>query len=210
MSEIILYAIRTETVRKLDLRSLQTAMPKRAAAAWRFRFEKDRLLCLGAGFLMMKAVGIRDESELRQNEYGKPFAEGVSPFNLSHSGEWCVLAVGAPRTVGVDIEEINPSHIDLAPRVYTSAERDWMAADPVNRFFQLWTWKESVMKATGLGMNLEPQTFEVLPFTEGLPIHLLGKSWYALGGSLDGYQYSVCSDDPVETIRWLEVAGSER
>ena len=36
-------------------------MPERMKRAVRYRFEKDRLLCIGGGLLMRHVVGIRDE-----------------------------------------------------------------------------------------------------------------------------------------------------
>ena len=202
MMEVSVYAIRTDTVRQLDLSALGKAMPERAARARRYRFEKDRLLCLGAGFLLLEGLGIRNEAELRYGGNGKPYAPGYPAFNLSHSGAWCVLAKGGEDgRIGIDIEEINGKHIDVAPQVYTGDELAWMQADPVKRFFRLWTWKESVMKATGLGMSLEPRTFEVLPFAEGKEIRILGRHWYAQGGEWDNCMFSVCSDSPVGQIR---------
>ena len=202
MMEVSVYAIRTDKVRQLDLSALEKAMPGRAARARRYRFEKDRLLCLGAGFLLLEGLGIRNETELRYGENGKPYAPGYPAFNLSHSGAWCVLAEGREdNCIGIDIEEINRKHIDVAPQVYTGAELAWMETEPVNRFFRLWTWKESVMKATGLGMSLEPRTFEVLPFAEGKEIRILGRHWYAQGGEWDDCMFSVCSDSPVGQIR---------
>ena len=205
MTETTVYTIRTEDVRRLDPGRLAAAMPERAARAGRFRFEKDRLLCLGAGFLMTEALGIRNETEIRYGEFGKPFAPGYPAFSLSHSGERCILATGTAGTIGADLEEISEKHIDIAPEVYTGAELAWMAEDPLRRFFRLWTWKESVMKATGLGMQLEPRSFEVLPFAEGLPVRLLGRTWYACGGEYDGYGFSVCTDEPAGRVRWIEI-----
>ena len=203
MSEITVYAIRTDTVRQLDPGDLEAAMPERAARAGRFRFEKDRLLCLGAGWLMMKGLGIRRESELRFGENGKPFASGYPAFNLSHSGAWCILATGEGQAIGVDIEEINEKHTDVAHHVYTAPELHWMEEDPLNRFFQLWTWKESVMKATGSGLKLEPRSFEVLPFARGEGIRMQEKTWYARGGAWDNCMFSVCTEEPAERIRWI-------
>ena len=205
MTETAIYTIRTEDVRRLDPGRLEAAMPERAAKAGRFRFEKDRLLCLGAGFLMMEALGIRNEAEIQYGEYGKPFAPGYPAFSLSHSGERCILATGTMGTVGVDLEEINEKHIDIAPEVYTEVELAWMAEDPLRRFFRLWTWKESVMKATGQGMQLEPRSFEVLPFAEGNPVRLRGREWYACGGEFERYSFSVCADEPISRIRWTEI-----
>lgn len=207
MNEITVYAIRTDTVRGLDLTALRTAMPERAEKARRFRFEKDRLLCLGAGFLMMSALGIRREDELRYGENGKPFAPGYPAFNLSHSGAWCALAAGNVKQIGFDLEEINEANTDIAAEVYTDAELAWMRGDPLNRFFQLWTWKESVMKAAGLGMNLVPRTFEVLPFVRGQSVQAAGGTWYASGGTWDNCRFSVCADEPVGRVVWAETTG---
>ena len=202
MKEITVCAVRTDTVRQLDPAVLEAAMPERAEKARRFRFEKDRLLCLGAGFLMMSALGIRSGKEILPGKNGKPYAPGYPAFSLSHSGEWCILASGAGNDIGADIEEIDEKQTGIAPEVYTAAERSWMEEDPVNRFFQLWTWKESVMKATGLGMELAPGSFEVLPFAEGREIRLLDRQWYAQGGFWDHCAFSVCADEPAERIRW--------
>ena len=207
MNEITGYAIRTDTVRGLDLSALRTAMPERAEKARRFRFEKDRLLCLGAGFLMMRALGIRGEEELRYGENGKPFAPGYPAFNLSHSGAWCALAAGHVKQIGFDLEEINEANTDIAAEVYTDAELAWMQEDPLNRFFQLWTWKESVMKAAGLGMSLVPRSFEALPFTRGQSVQAAGSAWYASGGTWDSCRFSVCADEPVGRVMWAEITG---
>lgn len=205
MTETAVYTIRMGDVRRLDPGRLAATMPQRAARAGRFRFEKDRLLCLGAGFLMTEALGIRSEAEIRYSEYGKPFAPGYPAFSLSHSGERCILAAGEAGTIGADLEKIDEKNTDIAPEVYTAAELAWMAEDPLRRFFRLWTWKESVMKATGMGMQLEPRSFEVLPFAEGLPVRLLGRNWYAIGGEYDGYAFSVCTDEPAGTVHWTEI-----
>ena len=205
MNEITVYAIRTDTVRELDLTALETAMPERVEKARRFHFEKDRLLCLGAGFLMMSALGIQREDELRYGENGKPYVPGYPAFNLSHSGSWCALAAGGVKRIGFDLEEINEQHTDIAKEVYTDAELAWMQEDPVNRFFRLWTWKESVMKACGLGMSLVPRSFEVLPFAGGRAVRTAGGDWYARGGTWDNCCFSVCADEPVGRVVWIEI-----
>ena len=81
-----LHAIRTDAVRRLDWTPLYDCLPERMEKAGRFRFERDRLLCVGAGFLLLEALGLRDESALRYGENGKPYLPGGPAFNLSHSG----------------------------------------------------------------------------------------------------------------------------
>ena len=202
MEMMPVYAISAETVRQLDWEFLFRFMPERMKRAERYRFEKDRLLCIGGGFLMRHVVGIRDESEISYGQYGKPFAPGYPAFNLSHSSDWCILVKGESE-IGVDIQKIDENSLTAAPTVYTPQELTWMNRDPLERFYQLWTWKESLSKAVGMGMVLEPKTFDVLPFAENMPVFLNGQSWYAASGSIFGYRFSVCSSSPIGSMKWV-------
>lgn len=204
MRKMQIYAISTDTVRQLDWPLLLRHMPERIKKAESYRFERDRLLCAGGGLLMRQVVGIRDESALRCGQYGKPFAPGYAHFNLSHSGEWCVMAKWESE-VGVDIEKTDECHLDVAPVVFTPRELNWMDENPVERFCQLWTWKESLMKATGRGLSLEPGTFDVLPFAEHRPLTLNGRLWYAAAGGIPGYRYSACASSPIGCLEWKEM-----
>ena len=82
---------------------------------------------------------------------GKPYAENAPHFNLSHSGDWLLCAVGdAP--VGVDIEvprKISPA---LVRRTCTPAEQAFLADHP-GCFLQLWTAKEAYLKYLGTGIT---------------------------------------------------------
>lgn len=205
MNEAVIYMIRTETVRKADRTRLAERMPPRVQKSERFRFERDRLLCLGAGLLLLEVMKISNERDILYTQYEKPYIPDGPAFSISHSGSCCILACGEAQNIGADIEEIDETKIDVAPAVYTDAELAWMKKDPVERFFRLWTWKESVMKATGLGMNLAPQSFEVLPFLEGEPVRLFGKSWYALSENTNGSCITVCADEPIGRLRRTEL-----
>ncbi len=200
MNSITIYTISAESVRRHDLRSLEAAMPGRVRKASRYLFERDRLLSLGAGILLLECLGLKNESELEYTEYEKPYAPGYPAFNISHSGDRVILAVGGNMT-GADIERIDPSHTDIAASVYTARELAWLAEEPLLRFFRLWVWKESVMKAAGLGMNLEPASFDVMPFVSGKPVELDGREWYARELALGDCRIAVCSDSPIEDVR---------
>ena len=202
------YAISAETIRNLDHTQLFRHMPERMRRAEKYRFERDRLLCIGGGILIKHVVGIRNESEIRLGQYGKPYAPGYPGFNLSHSGEWCVLSKGDCE-IGVDIEKIDEKNLSAASEVYTPLELNWMNEDPLKRFYQLWTWKESLIKALGTGMALEPKTFNVLPFIEGQPVHMYGKSWFPASDCIAGYRFSVCASAPVGSLKWIELCISD-
>lgn len=204
MKELLIYMIRTETVRKTDCAFLAECMPRRFEKAMRYRFEQDRLLCLGAGLLMTE-FGIRDEKEISYGRFGRLYVPGMQEFSISHSGSICILACGDAAHIGADIEEINEQHTEIAKAVFTEEELAWMKGDPVERFFRLWTWKECVMKATGMGINLPPESFEVLPFTRGLPARIRGRLWYPWGEKLGQSCISVCADEPFGRVRLAEI-----
>ncbi len=106
------------------------------------------------------------------NHYGKPrlaeraLAERLQ-FNVSHSGEWVVLAVTAAAAVGVDIERHRPMDdaLRLAARFFSLSERSTLAQIASNEqlaaFFRCWTRKEAYIKAVGTGIFAGLDTFDV-------------------------------------------------
>ena len=103
---------------------------------------------------------------------GKPalapvFQSSQLRFNLSHSGEWALVAVAAGREVGVDVEQFR-----LLPEVEPIAERNFAleelaALSDLNAdkrpavFFHIWACKEAFIKATGLGLSYPLRDFSV-------------------------------------------------
>lgn len=95
--------------------------------------------------------------------YGKPELAGRAGehlhFNLSHAGEWAVLAVSAAAPLGVDIERIDPllDYGKLAARFFAAAEQRELAAVAQERrrrvFYRLWTRKEARLKGEGKGFS---------------------------------------------------------
>lgn len=86
-----------------------------------------------------------------------PAATDLS-FNLSHSGDWVVIAVAQNRRVGVDLELIQdrPELRQIARSFW--AESEWAALERVpaqrwlHAFYRVWTRKEAVLKACGRGI----------------------------------------------------------
>lgn len=113
--------------------------------------EKDALRSLGAGLLLRRFVG---DGPFVYGEFGKPFLPGAPPFSLSHGGELVVLALGETGTeVGVDVEDCaRPWREAVARRLFTEEEQRWLCGSS-ERFFQLWTRKEAVLKCRGSGLS---------------------------------------------------------
>ncbi len=99
--------------------------------------------------------------EFARREQGKPYlANAPSPiyFNLSHSGNFAVLAISTAGEIGVDIETIRPRNfLAIAERYYHADELKQLLATPEAEqeqlFFKLWTLKEAFFKATGGGIS---------------------------------------------------------
>lgn len=94
---------------------------------------------------------------------GKPRAQSGVCFNLSHSGDWALLAV-ADREIGCDIENIRLINtLRLGKTVFTDAEMDALrqAPDRLGAFFTFWTKKEALLKCMGEGFHRAAKTVEV-------------------------------------------------
>lgn len=105
-----------------------------------------------------------------EQELGKPRllqAPQGRYFNLSHSKDMALLALGVAGELGVDIEAVRddlPGE-ELASAVLCDAELEQLGALPEGEraqpFVTCWTRKEACLKALGLGLNLEPRGLHV-------------------------------------------------
>lgn len=92
-------------------------------------------------------------------------AECSFHFNLSHSGEIALCALGYKRIVGIDIEKVRSIKRLESMMKRTLVEREQRQvrsqAMPARAFLQRWTCKEAYLKAIGLGLTQSMQTVEV-------------------------------------------------
>jgi 4'-phosphopantetheinyl transferase len=87
-------------------------------------------------------------------------------FNLSHSHDRAVYAIGAESPVGIDIESIHPiAATDLVDRFFSSAEQAIFHNLPIDlqqaAFFHAWVQKEAYLKACGTGLHTPLDQIEV-------------------------------------------------
>ncbi|HSR88308.1 MAG TPA: 4'-phosphopantetheinyl transferase superfamily protein [Pontiella sp.] len=147
-----------------------------AAKADRYHRETDRqssIIARGALRVLLSGFTGTPASEIEFGycENGKPHVvDSEVEFNVSHSGEWVVLAFGRDRAIGVDIEQIKRT-MDvkaISERYYSPRERDWVAAsgDPCAVFFRLWARKEAYVKACGSTLFTELKRMSV-PMEDG-------------------------------------------
>ena len=145
---------------------VKTRLPQRYRRALQYRSESDRLRCIGAGLLLVRELGIRDESEILYTPDGKPFLAEGPAFSLSHSGSYCVLAVGEGK-IGIDIEHMEAAHLPSLEMIASDAELAWVReGDRIQRLYTLWTRKEALAKAIGTGNFRDPREIDLKKYNE--------------------------------------------
>lgn len=123
-----------------------------AARAKRFKFEEDRVRWTRARSslrIILSRYAGEDPTDIvfRYGKYGKPMLSFSSvQFNLSHSGDWAIVAVARDVPVGVDIERMRPD-VDIAALLERLGETDLPKTAP--ELYQVWTRREAKTKAVG-------------------------------------------------------------
>jgi 4'-phosphopantetheinyl transferase len=163
--------------------------PEEQARAARFRFAADRWIYVAAHFLLARAVemtlgaGGRYWSLDAGSNGAKPSlrVDGHEPLyvNLSHTRGAAAVAITRAGEVGVDVEAVRPliDREGIAALVFTANERRALAeaTDPADLFVRLWTRKEAVVKAFGIGLGAPLQNIDVLdPDALSLPDSMPG------------------------------------
>ena len=136
-----------------------------------------------------------------KNAFGKPYIPGWNSFNIAHAGHMVVLASSA-TDVGVDIEKnIDIDYHGIAESFHL--EEQLMLQKTKNRqklFFEIWTKKEALIKAWGIGIINGLDNFSCA----------LGKvkhnsvTWYFRKVFIDQqYTCHICSSNKKE---WIEIS----
>ena len=162
--------------------------PDEQVRAARFHFERDRDRFIAArGFLRAVLAGYtRLDSARLEFVYGpkgKPaLAEAYGGaelfFNLAHSDDLALVAVTRLGNLGIDVERLRPvsDAEGIAARFFSARETaGWRALPEGERdlaFFNLWTRKEALLKATGEGIGESLGAVEVA-FLPGEPARLI-------------------------------------
>ena len=108
-----------------------------------------------------------------RNPYGKPFLQYKPSlyFSVSHTRSAIAVAFG-DRNVGVDVEKTAPPDKDIARKVFTDREYNYVftgEGDTRARFYEIWTRKEAYLKWLGKGWAEVPADPGILkPDIEGM------------------------------------------
>jgi 4'-phosphopantetheinyl transferase len=189
------------------------------SAALRRRFLRGRTLLrlLLSSYLDQEPAAL----QFRTGRFGKPGLTGQRGWSssVSHSEEWFVCAVSAHRRLGVDIEAVREltDATAIAARFFSGRERDSLgnlaAADGRAAFFSCWTRKEALIKATGFGLTLPLDSFDVaVGFETGNCLlsarvpSLMRRNWHIVDATREGWPpCAVAADAPIDYVRHREL-----
>ncbi|MFJ1519166.1 4'-phosphopantetheinyl transferase family protein [Acinetobacter sp. ABJ_C1_1] len=137
-----------------------------------------------------------------KHEYGKPYLlNHTLHFNHSHSQQYYALALSERvKDIGIDVEELDRKvRLDsLAQHAFHPDEyATWQSLEQDREYwFKVWTTKEAVLKASGLGIRLDLNTLN----TQAHPTNHGGLCSHELIGTF-AYQNFV-SGNMILTVAW--------
>ncbi|BAI60306.1 phosphopantetheinyl transferase [Methanocella paludicola SANAE] len=168
----------------------------------RFRRETDAGRYLAAHealrHILASYLGIEpDAIRYVRGPHGKPYLEpaihgGRLRFNLSHSGGIAAIAVTDGLDVGVDVEQVRDMEFEeLASCAFSRDEQAALGNNNIDSgvFFRLWTRKEAYLKATGLGLSVQPNEATI------------GEGWSIIDiDPAPGYAGAVAVEGPIARV----------
>lgn len=163
------YAMNVSGINPDDKKWYKYLSDKRIEKVERLKKTKQKAQSIGAELLLRHAVGqiTGNISNVKwdTDENGKLYlteCDGIY-VNLSHSGDYAVCAV-SDVPVGADIQHCRECDMKMANRFFTAEEAEFInkSTDKNSAFFEIWTKKESFVKAIGKGLAIPLNSFSVL------------------------------------------------
>lgn len=157
---VVIFDRMDECTEKEVQRLLPLVSAQRREQALRYKHTFGRFCCLKSWVLLSMGVAhpIKPGNnpdlimrEFRYNEHGKPYLEGGPYFSISHCKEGIAVAVD-DQPIGIDIESIRHTDEELIKRTMNEEEQEEIRKSGDRAFTRLWTQKEAVVKAQGVGI----------------------------------------------------------
>ena len=168
MFEAVILTVTPELTKKEFDALFPLVTPDKQERIQKFHFFRDARNCL-LGDILARVETCRftdlsmKQIEFAVNEYEKPFVVGKPriQFNISHAGHY-IACIIADEPVGIDIELITHVDMNLAERFFTPDETAYIVNEQqANRFYEVWTKKESRIKLEGKGLNKPLSSFSI-------------------------------------------------
>ena len=152
-------------------RLLPLVSAQRREQAMKYKHVFGQYCCLKS----WEMLSLTEYDHFEYNESGKPFLPGGSYFSISHCRSGIAVATD-DQPIGIDIETIRHADADLIARTMNAEEQSRIRSD--RDFTRLWTQKEAVVKAQGVGIVSFEQLQSVLPANTEWAIKSIEKENY--------------------------------
>ena len=164
-------------------RMLPLVSAQRREQALKYKHTFGQFCCLKSWLMLFDFVEMSRYRDLewKYNEHGKPYIENVPYFSISHCKAGIVVAID-DQPIGIDIEAIRHANEDLIERTMNEEEKRLIAnsqqpiADRI--FTRLWTQKEAIVKAEGIGIMSFEQLQKTLVESLKLKVESVEKEKY--------------------------------
>lgn len=158
------------------MKILSTYEPNEHQRINRLRVEEDRKRSLIGRLLLRYSCSVHSDIpveriRLERSEQNKPFCPDLktAQVNISHHGDWVVLASHPARQVGVDVMRYETpkrgveEFFKTMQRQFTQHEWECIG-DSIHSFYRFWALKESFVKGigVGIGFSLQRASFTLL------------------------------------------------
>lgn len=164
-----------------------------------FSFIIGRLLIIR--LLRFFGFNAREITNLHRTEHDKPFIRNLLSFNISHSGDYVICCGSLKHKLGIDIEKKRQIDITDFKSAFSFEELEMINSDPtpIKAFYELWTKKESVIKADGRGLSLDLKNISI---QENKAIIYKNNSvWHLKSININkDYSCHICSDEEISSL----------
>ncbi|MEO1516763.1 MAG: 4'-phosphopantetheinyl transferase superfamily protein [Bacteroidota bacterium] len=194
-------------------RFLQQLPPAMQQKTLRFRRWQDQNNSL-FGKVLLRHLLIRHFQQaqdcldqLYANQYGKLFLNAQLDFNISHSDRLVICMISDEGAIGVDVEKRRPFKVEDIQTFLRPEEYAQLQNDPTSeRFYDFWTKKEAILKAKGLGLNLDLRNVH-LHGQRGHLLPPLDEWWHFYPLTLHpDYTTTFCLQTPQATPQQIELS----
>lgn len=195
------------TKEKLDNLCLLISLEKKYKIE-NFLNKEDKIRTL-IGEMLIRSI-IVNELKIKNNEmifdkngYGKPYLKGypIINFNISHSNDFVVCIID-DKPIGIDIEQVKQiEYRDIAKNFFTTSEYNYIfkqnLESEINKFYKIWTLKESYIKCKGKGLSIPLKSFSIdIDKSKGIKVicnNEYKKFVFKMFYGVLGYKIAVCS-----------------
>ncbi len=177
LHELQVFILYTSTIRDQLWEVKRFLSHEEKKRAEKFFSEKDADLFIAAHGVLRKILSHYLSISPREIFFstlpgGKPFLSAHyhnQPilFNISHSGEVAAIALSMEVEVGIDIETVCPfvNFMEIAENFFHPQETNKILTVPdkrrLQKFYEIWTQKEAVLKTLGTGLATPLDQFNV-------------------------------------------------